>query len=723
MTSKLLFRELPYLSVSDIVSYHGQFNNDISNSLPTKKYLDKLSSLYDLDLFSLNIQNDINPNSDLFYENIKSHYYSPHSFNLLKNKLPRNESNFSLLHNNVRSLRRNLENLQVHLLDELNYSFSVIGVSETKISTVDSVNFDTSIPGYKFEYVPTPLASGGVGMYVKDSLNYTIIDKTSNEAFQALWIEFHLSRQPNIICGVVYRQHNSPQQFLDYFDETLEKFSALNKPIFIMGDFNINLLAVETCNYAHKFLLSLQSYSLIPTVDKPTRVYNNSATLIDNIFVNKLDSKIKSGNIVSDISDHYSQFCIVQGVKVTAGNSKILRRDYSQFSEHDFLAELAEINWDTVITTEQGNINRSFSTFYNKVNKVVGKHAPMKTLSRRKAKQLSKPWITRGIRKSIRVKNSLYLSGNKELYRIYRNKILNISRESKKIYFHKFFSDNLYNMKLTWAGINDLINRGKKKSRRFSSVRCPTSGDLTYDPKEITNVFNKHFSSVGHRLASNLPPSNRHFSEYLRGNYEKSFFFDPVTPTEIEREILSIPLNKAHGLYSCPNRILRSARYILSYPLAKLMNLSVTSGEYPSKLKHAKVIPVYKDDDETDPANYRPISLLSNYNRIFEKIMFNRLKAFIDKKEILYRSQYGFRDKHSTQHAILEIVNSLQRNMDNKLFSCGIFIDLKKAFDNTQMLKKIALHTSRIYPYSPTEGIGISWEVGGSARPKNLRNV
>ena len=118
-----------------------------------------------------------------------------------------------------------------------------------------------------------------------------------------------------------------------------------------MGDFNINLLAVETCNYSHKFLLSLQSYSLIPTVDKPTRVYNNSATLIDNIFVNKLDSKINSGNIISDISGH----C---GVKMIAVKSKISRRDYSQFSEHNFLAELAEINWDTVVTTEQGNINR-----------------------------------------------------------------------------------------------------------------------------------------------------------------------------------------------------------------------------------------------------------------------------------------------------------------------------------------------------------------------------
>ena len=109
--------------------------------------------------------------------------------------------------------------------------------------------------------------------------------------------------------------------------------------------------------------------------------------------------------------------------------------------------------------------------------------------------------------------------------------------------------------------------------------------------------------------------------------------------------------------------------------------MSVSQGQYPSKLKHAKVIPIYKGEDKSDPGNYRPISLLSNFNRIFEKVMFKRLKAFLDKYEVLYRSQYGFRDKHSAQHAILDIVNNLQSNFDNKLFSCGIFIDLKKAFD------------------------------------------
>ena len=90
---------------------------------------------------------------------------------------------------------------------------------------------------------------------------------------------------------------------------------------------------------------------------------------------------------------------------------------------------------------------------------------------------------------------------------------------------------------------------------------------------------------------------------------------------------------------------------------------------------------MFKADDETEPNNYRPISLLSNFNRIFEKLMYKRMKVFINEEDILYRSQYGFREEHSTQHAIIDIVNTIQSNMDKSLFSCGVFIDLKKAFD------------------------------------------
>ena len=90
---------------------------------------------------------------------------------------------------------------------------------------------------------------------------------------------------------------------------------------------------------------------------------------------------------------------------------------------------------------------------------------------------------------------------------------------------------------------------------------------------------------------------------------------------------------------------------------------------------------MYKGEDETLSENYRPISLLSIYNRLFEKLLYCRLIKFINKNDILYDLQYGFRNKHSTQHAILDIVKTKHSNMDNRKYSRGIFIDLKKAFD------------------------------------------
>ena len=106
--------------------------------------------------------------------------------------------------------------------------------------------------------------------------------------------------------------------------------------------------------------------------------------------------------------------------------------------------------------------------------------------------------------------------------------------------------------------------------------------------------------------------------------------------------------------------------------------MKMSAGVFPNKVKTAKIIPTFKTDDNTDPINYRPISLLSNFNAIFEKLVFKRMESFIEQNTLFSPSQYGFRKTLSTQHAILDII---QTNMDKRLFSCGVFIDLKKAFD------------------------------------------
>ena len=158
--------------MSNTVASHGQFNNLLETDkrfLPTKRYLDKLHSLYDLDIFSLNMRQNTDINPDFQCQNqISANYYSPYSFNDLK-KVSENSS-FTIIHNNVGSL-------QLHLLNESSHNFDIIGISETKIHSSMQPTLDLNIPKYNFEQVPIPLLFGGVGMYISDKLKYSQLSR------------------------------------------------------------------------------------------------------------------------------------------------------------------------------------------------------------------------------------------------------------------------------------------------------------------------------------------------------------------------------------------------------------------------------------------------------------------------------------------------------------------------------------------------------------------
>ena len=193
-----------------------------------------------------------------------------------------------------------------------------------------------------------------------------------------------------------------------------------------------------------------------------------------------------SGNVVSDISDHFSQFCLLPAYKLQFSLTAICReyRDFSSFSDDSFLNDLEQIDWDSIDHSNR-DINKSFSTFSHKTLRVLNKHAPTKIPSRRKAKQQLKPWITKGIRRSISLKNQFYHSGENQKYKLYRNKISTLTRLSKKLYFHNFFSRNLHNTKKTWKGINDLIGRRKKPKQTITSIRAPNNKRVISDAQDI----------------------------------------------------------------------------------------------------------------------------------------------------------------------------------------------------------------------------------------------
>ena len=156
-------------------------------------------------------------------------------------------------------------------------------------------------------------------------------------------------------------------------------------------------------------------------------------------------------------------------------------QDYSNFSPENFNNELTQINWDIITLDTHQDIDQMFSTFYNKFNGQVNE--PLKTLSGRKAERFSKPWITRGIILSIKTKNKLFLSGDTQKYKLYRNYIPTLTRLSKKLYFHKYFETNLSIIKKIWEGINGLLN--KRRNESVSKIKKPDNSGFTQDPSQM----------------------------------------------------------------------------------------------------------------------------------------------------------------------------------------------------------------------------------------------
>lgn len=186
-----------------------------------------------------------------------------------------------------------------------------------------------------------------------------------------------------------------------------------------------------------------------------------------------------------------------------------------------------------------------FSHFYKNYNSLINKFAPLRRPTKTRIRNITKPWITYGLRISIKKKNQFLEQGDHSNYKIYRNKIANLTRLSKKMYFHFYFQTNISNINKTWQGINMLISNSKKKRKSITSLKDPSTNTYVYKENKIANILNNHFASVGQNLANEIPDLNVDFNDYLRDiNISNSFYFTLVTHEEIENEIMLTPPNK-----------------------------------------------------------------------------------------------------------------------------------------------------------------------------------
>ena len=200
----------------------------------------------------------------------------------------------------------------------------------------------------------------------------------------------------------------------------------------------------------------------------------------------------------------------------------------------------------------------------------------------------------------------------------------------------------------------------------------------TYNPQSIADNFGEFYSTLGEKLASTIKPGTVSIDSYLDKipRNLNSLVMRWTTSQKVEKLIDLLPHNASSGYDGISNVMLKSLSKTLSYLLALTFNQSLEQGVFPSTMKTAEVIPLYKGKERDKVINYRPISLLMTMSKILEKIVYKTVFSFLEHNDIPYESQYGFRSKRSCEKAITELVSNILQAKNSNLHSAAVFLDL-----------------------------------------------
>ena len=169
--------------------------------------------------------------------------------------------------------------------------------------------------------------------------------------------------------------------------------------------------------------------------------------------------------------------------------------------------------------------------------------------------------------------------------------------------------------------------------------------------------------------------------DFMEGDFLKSLYLFPVNESEVLDIILNLKNTDSKGPDNIPTSLIKSCGHELCQILTYINNCSLLDGVFPEKLKMAKIIPIFKSGDVNIISNYRPISILSAFSKITEKLVSTRLINYLTQNSILHKNQFGFRPKLSTCLALLQLIDDVSKSIDDGNITVGVFIDLAKAFD------------------------------------------
>ena len=609
----------------------------------------------------------------------------------------------SIIGLNIDGIRTNFDKLKI-LNSKLLTCENVAGyfLCETNVTEYESESF--YLEGFnkftldRFRNDNNVLKHKGSGLMIFLNQNFSRVQllndlSISTSDLETLAIEVVEGNTKYLFISVYRSPSGNFDNFIDMFDGILCKANDRKEfKTFLLGDLNVNLYN-SSSQKCMKYLSCVFSNGFLPLISRATHFSGVNPTCIDHILSNDISEVIASYIIREKIS-HHLPVCLKLDTKLESNSSKSYKPklNINEFSLSNFSSELESIGQSLNF---EDSAESCFSDFYVKF-KTSYDRCFLSCNIRPSSKKFVNPrkdWITIGVAKSCEIRKQLYEKwldcrtlSNWNDYTTYSRKLDVIKDKVKFDYFKKKLDDNKHDLKKTWGLVNGIL--GRKRQNRL----------LTFPEEDAAHSFNKYFVSVAKDLLNkncslNKTPSDS-FMTYMNDSVHKDEngpkFLENCTfdPDEISSIISG--LNNSKSTYFSP-RVLKSVVIKLSPLLARLFNKCVLSGYFPNELKTAKVIPLFKNKGSiSELNNYRPISMLSVFSKIFEKLIHRQISEFLESNDILNESQYGFRKKRSTLHALLNSTENIYQACDSKLHTLGI--DFSKAFDTVNhaiLLKKL----------------------------------
>lgn len=547
------------------------------------------------------------------------------------------------------------------------------------------------IPNYIVHRFDRPNgAHGGVAICVRDTLNHTLLKSFNTQVIETIGISIQSLNQVISFVCCYFPGTNVNSQTLNMFKNDIKTLTNTNTSFFLVGDFNAkhrlwnNIRANQTGSLLYETICSRNlviHHSQTPTYYPPQNKAIYPST-IDIVITNNLHSisQIVTSNVLT--SDHLPiEFSIDLCEIITSPQKTTLRYDLANWQKF-------KNNLDNVILLNTqlltvNDIDESLSNFSKLITDSISLSVPKKPI------KSSPVLMSQHLSDLITQRNTVRRQWQRNRSPLLKSSLNSLNRE---IHMESFKQRNdIFNKKMSklspgsqqfWKATKII----KSKANVIPPLRDNLTNNIIMTDVEKANAIANEFVK-SHTLTQNLSNAlvinNVKLSlESIRLSNDNSFVLK-TTPNEIKSLLQSLKNRKSPGIDLITNRALKNISKKALVLLNNIFNACFKLNYFPKDWKVAQIIAIPKPNkNNSNPSNYRPISLLSSLSKVFEKIILNRLNVFIEDKNLLPDEQFGFRRSHSTIHQLQRVVQHTKTNFKNKKSTGMIILDIEKAFDS-----------------------------------------